>query len=34
MTRAAVAPTLGLLELAVWASDFIWDSRRDSLGVT
>ena len=29
---ATVAPALGLLELGVWASDFICDSRRDSLG--
>ena len=33
-TGAAVAPALGLLELAVWESDFICDSWRDSLGIT
>ena len=33
-TGTAVAPTLGLLELGVWASAFMCDSRRDSLGAT
>ena len=31
---AAVAPALGLLELGIWASYFICDSWRDSLGAT
>ena len=33
-TGTIVAPALGLLELGVWASDLICDSRRDSLGAT
>ena len=31
---ATVAPTLGLLELGIWTSDFICNSQRDSLGAT
>ena len=33
-TGTTVAPTLGLLELGIWVSDFICDSRQDSLGAT
>ena len=34
MTGAAITLVLGSLELVVWVSAFICDSRRDSLGVT
>ena len=34
MIGATIALALGLLELGIWASDFICDSQWDSLGAT